>query len=162
MRLLAARGLVKYKATMIRAFRDAYRHMHTDAEFEREFKASLYEAVHVGEWGTDHHLFALSLLLDRPIFHFNTDTICAMHFLGVTNPQQFAHSFLSYDSETRYHSVYCTSAHTVLLASGNVHSLPNLPICLFNKHNFHWIALLPRSQSVMQHIPIPQSRILAD
>lgn len=101
-RLLAARALVKYKDIMIRAFRDIYQHnMHTNAEFEHELNASLHEAVNASEWGTDHHLFALSLLLDRPIFHYNSST--NIQFTGVTTPQQFAQSFLSFDPETRYH-----------------------------------------------------------
>ena len=55
--LLCVYGLVKYKDTMLRAIM---------------YSRNLFIAVRNGEWGTDNHLFAMSLVLNRPIFLFNT------------------------------------------------------------------------------------------
>lgn len=158
-RLLTAHALVKYKQIMINAFHDAYP-LCTEQDLQLKFNTAIYEAVNVHKWGTDHHLFALSLLLDRPIFQYSTDP---NHHIPATNTvEQLAQRFLSSELGTRTHLIYCTSVHRALLSNGDVSNLPLLPISLFNCHNLHWVAMLPRTQSAMQYIPIPKTRILAD
>ena len=46
-------------------------------------------------------------------------------------------------------------------AVGDVTTLPNLPIAIFHAPS-HWVAMLPLSALVLQYVPIPLTRVLAD
>ena len=134
------------------AYRDAYPGR-TEQQHLAHFNAGMREAVIVGRWGTDEHLFALALLLDRPIFQYCTNP---NHGIPATvTVEQFALMFLSFQVETRGNVPYCTSAHRVLLAGGDVSGLPLPPIAVL-------MAMLPHDASSMMHKPIPRSRIMAD
>ncbi len=157
LRLLTVHALVKHRQTVMSAFHDAYRQS-SGRDLQELFNTAITTAVNVNLWGTDHQLFALCLLLDRPIFHYNTGP----HVTVANTVQQLAQEFLSFELATRVHVVYCTSAHRVVLSSGDVRNLPLLPISLLNQNNTHWVAMLPRAQSAMECIPIPRTRIFAD
>ena len=68
MHLLCVYALVKYKDT---AFADAFP-SNTQASHEQMCDRALLEALQVGAWGTDYQLFPSSLLMNRPIFQYNT------------------------------------------------------------------------------------------
>ena len=68
LRLLCVYGLVKHKDTMLRAITRAWGTSRAIDMYSRD----LFIAVRNGEWGTDDHLFVMSLVLNRPIFLFNT------------------------------------------------------------------------------------------
>ena len=69
-RLLCAYALVKYKNTMISALADVFPSNHK--AHEQMYERALYEALHIGVRGTDYQLFPFTLLMDRPIFQYNT------------------------------------------------------------------------------------------
>ena len=70
-RLLCTYAMVKYKPTMISAFADAFP-SNTQASREQMYERALLEALQVGVWGSDYQLFPFSLLMNRPIFKYNT------------------------------------------------------------------------------------------
>ena len=167
-RLLCAYTLVKYKDTMISAFADAFP-SNTEASHEQMYHRTLVETLQVGVWGTDSQLFPLSLLMNRPVFHYNTfyvvsDTSGIMT-LSVSNARDvadLARRFLAFDPDTRCHILYCSNVHRALLTSGDINALPYMPLCLFNVANQNWVAMLLQSHTVAQHLPIPLIRILTD
>ena len=59
--------------------------------------------------------------------------------------------FLNYDASTRRHILNASSVNTSRLLSGDVTTLPNLPLAIFFSHD-HWTALLPVSAHVLQHV----------
>ena len=156
-RLLCAYALVKYKDTMISAFADAFP-SNTEASHEQMYHRT---SLQVGVWGTDSQLFPLSLLMNRPIFHCNTFFVVSdtsgIITLSVSNARDVADSarrFLVFDPDTRRHILYCSNVHRVLLASGDINTLPYMPLCLLNFANQHWVAMLLQSHTVAQHLPI--------
>ena len=107
LRLLVVHALVKHKDTMLSALLDAYP-TRTPAQINGGFNSAVRTAVNY-RWGTDYHIFALSLLLDRPIFQYNTDP---NHNLPLTDSVElFSQRFLSFQPGTRCHLVYCTNVH---------------------------------------------------
>ena len=167
-RLLCAYALVKYKDTMISAFSDAFP-SNTRTAHEQMYERSLVEALQIDVWGTDYQLFPLSLLMNRPIFHYNTFfTVCDITgamILSLSNARDvtdLAQQFRAFNPSTRCHVLYCSNIHRALLVSGNINALPKMPLCLFNVANQHWVALLLQSHTVAQHLPIPLTRILID
>ena len=68
MRLLTAHALVKHKEIMLSAFARAYPSSSLE-DHKLKFENALFKAVRVSDWGTDYHIFALSMLLNRPTFH---------------------------------------------------------------------------------------------
>ena len=168
-RLLCAYAMVKYKHTMISAFADAFP-SNTQASHEQMYERALLEALEVGVWGSDYQLFPFSLLMNRPIFQYNTFFISDTSDSGITtlslsdaiDVTDLAQRFMSYDTSTRCHILYCGNVHRVLLASGDVNTLPNMPLCLFNLGNQHWVAMLLQSNNAVCHLPIPLTRILTD
>ena len=160
-RLLTVYALVKHRQAFLSAVQDAHPGrnplnilgVHTE---------SIKEAVDIRKWGTDYQIFALSHLLNRPILNYNTQTNLDETFLGVCTVEQFAECFNSFEIDTRSHSIWCTNVHETLLSGGGIASLPHLPISIFNNRSYHWVAMLPVSQSAMQHIPIPKARILKE
>ena len=154
--------------TWISAFTDAFPSS-TQPSHERMYHRALVEALQVGVWGSDCQLFPLSILMNRPIFHYNTffnvsDTsgLMTLSLHDARNVADLAQRFLAFDPHTRCHVVYCTNVHRALLASGDINTLPNMPLCLFNVANQHWVAMLLQSHTVAEHLPIPLTRILTD
>ena len=94
-------------------------------------------ALHIGSWGSDFHLFSLSLLLDRPIFTYvyfyttNVDRVRTLMLADIDNVHVFAQTFLAFATGTRQHIQVCSIAHRALLMSGDVTTLPHLPLALF-------------------------------
>jgi hypothetical protein len=167
-RLLCAYALVKYKEIMMSALADAFP-SNTQASHEEMYHRALLEALQIGVWGTDSQLFPLSLLMNRPIFQYNTffivSDISGIMRLSVSNARDIAdltQRFLASDPDTRCHILYCSNVHRALLASGGIQSLPNMPLCLFNVANQHWVAMLLQSHTVTQHLPIPLTRIFTN
>ena len=63
-RLLTAYSVVKYRDVMIRALQDAFP-LQSREENVCKSNTLIVEALKIGSWGSDFHLFPLSLLLDR-------------------------------------------------------------------------------------------------
>lgn len=166
-RLLCAYALVKYKATMISAFADAFP-LNTQELHEHMYHRALVEALQLGTWGTDYQLFPFSLLMNRPIFQYNTffqldiNGSMILTFSDATHVTDLAQRFHAYDPSSRCHVLYCSNVHRTFLASGNINTLPNVPLCLFNVGNEHWVAMLLQSSNAISHLPIPLTRILTD
>ena len=167
-RLLCAYALVKYRDTMISAFADAFPSS-TGTAHTQIYERALIEALQLDVWGTDYQLFPFSLLMNRPIFQYNTfltasntSGIVTLSLFDARDVTDLAHRFLAFDPSTRSHVLYCSNVHRTLLASGNINTLPKMPLCLFNVANQHWVAMLLCSHSVAQHLPIPPTRILTD
>ena len=70
-RVLMAYATVKYMNVMANSLRDAFPLL-SHAQCVQKCNTLLLQALRVGTWGCDQHLFLLSLLLNRPIFIFNT------------------------------------------------------------------------------------------
>ena len=68
LRVLCAYGLCKHKQEMVQAFTNAY----PNQDPIQHYANALNQAISVTSWGTDHQILALSFLLNRPIFQFNT------------------------------------------------------------------------------------------
>ena len=65
-RLLTAYALIKHRAAMISALSHIYFSGNNEQHVQM-FTDTVHKAIHLGVWGTDLHLFPLSLL-NRPIF----------------------------------------------------------------------------------------------
>lgn len=150
---------------MISAFHDAFPGA-SDEQHNTTFNTCIAKALRVGVWGSDYHLFALSLLLDRSIFQYNTfydqmrnrGDLCLKN---ITDVHEFAQKLKDFHFKIRGQLLYCSSVHRALLASGTISSLNNPPLAVFNINNTHWVCMLPLSPSVCNNIPIPLTRILA-
>ena len=68
-RLLTAYATIKYRESLIQAQQYAFPSLPQE---EHVCKANtlIIHALQIGCWGSDFHLFPLSLLLDRPIFTY--------------------------------------------------------------------------------------------
>lgn len=71
LRLVTTHAMLKYESSIISAFHDAFPNA-SNAHHISIYNESITQALTIGVWGTDDHLFALSLLLNRPILQFNT------------------------------------------------------------------------------------------
>ena len=164
-RLLTTYALVKHRTAMI----DALSHIYFDGNHEQHVQAltdTMHKAIHLGVWGTDLHLFSLSLLLNRPIFSYNTfyiirQSVRILNLPDTADPHHLAQRFSSRDQGTRGHFLFCSDVLRVSLSSGSITSLPLPPLCLFNILNQHWVALLMLSPLVAAHVPIPITRTIA-
>ena len=99
LRLLSVYGLVKYK---VRAITRAWGSSRAHGMYTRDLRI----AVTNGAWGTDNHLFVMSLMLSRPIFLFNTfyftdsDTnLVTLSLSGASNIHSIVQRF-------RFHDIY--------------------------------------------------------
>ena len=127
LKVVVAHALLKFRATMISAFHDAFPGA-SDQQHNTTFNTCLAKALRIGAWGSDYHLFALSLLLNRPIFHYNTfydpmrnhGDLCLRN---VTDVHEFAQKFKDYHVETRGQLLYCSSVHRAL---GTINTLLHL------------------------------------
>ena len=164
-RLLVAYAAVKYRDVLIGALQHAFP---SDPRENHVRKANILivHALQIGTWGNDFHLFPLSLLLDRPIFvyvyFYTTENHVRILLLAdIDDVHEFAQRFLAFISGSGQHLQWCSSVHRALLMSGDVTTLPHLPLALFFAHS-HFTALVPVSLSVLQHVPIPFGKILDD
>ena len=71
-----------------------------------------------------------------------------------------AQQFLAFDPGTRCHVLYCSNVHRALLASGDVNTLPYMPLC--NVASQHWVAMMLQPPIAAEHLPIPLTQILTD
>ena len=108
--------LIKQSEQVTNAFSHAFPHW-SATEVQSTYCNAVIKALHDGTWGLNYHLFTLSLLLDRPIFQFNTFETCAITsqqglcLADTTDVSHFAQRFLSYDCDTRRYILYCSN-HT--------------------------------------------------
>jgi hypothetical protein len=166
-RLLCVYAMVKYKDTMISAFADAFP-SNTEGSHQQMYQRALLEGLQVGVWGTDYQLFPFSLLMNRPVFQYNTFFISdtsgktTLTLSDARDVMDLAQRFRAYEPSSRCHILYCSNVHRILLASGDVNTLPNRPLCLFNVDNQHWVAMFIQSNNTVCHLPIPLTRILTD
>ena len=164
-RLLVAYAVVKYRDVLIGALQHAFPSDPWENHV-RKANTLIVHALQIGTWGSDFHLFPLSLLLDRPIFvyvYFYTteNRVRILLLADIDDVHVFAQRFLAFVSGTRQHLQWCSSVHRALLMSGDVTTLPHLPLALFFAHS-HFTALVPLSLSVLQHVPIPFGKVLDD
>ena len=165
-RLLTAYSVVKYRDVMIRALQDAFP-LQTHEENVRKSNTLIVEALRVGSWGSDFHLFPLSFLLNRPIFTYcsfytvDEHRVQTLNLADCSNVHVFAQRFLAFAPGTRQQLQWCSSVQRAMLMSGDVTTLPHLPLALFFAHS-HWTAMVLLSPSVLQHVPIPFTKLLDD
>ena len=143
-RLLVAYAVVKYKNVLTDALQDAFPLQPREAHV-RKCNNLIVEAITIRTWGSDYHMFALSLLLDRPIFVYNSfylseEGIRSLTMADTRDAADFAHRFCTFDPGTRRHVQYCSSVNSALLRSGDVTTLPHLPLAIFHAPQ-HWVVL---------------------
>ena len=168
-RLLCVYALVKHKDVIIEALSDAYRQEPSRLNILRMYAQALTEAVTLHAWGTDHHMFALSLLFGRPIFMFNTfyetpsgSTNSQLQLANTRDVRHLAERFRAREPPTRLHVLNCSNSMQVTLLTSGLDRLPYSPLCICHTGNSHWVAMLPLSQSVLSHIPIPTARLFIE
>lgn len=115
MRLLTAHALVKHKEVMLSAFAHAFPSSSLE-DHKLKFETALIKAVRVSDWGTDYHIFALSMLLHRPIFQYSMDPNHTK-IPDTLTVEQFVQCFASRKLGTTRHLLYCTSVHKTVLAT---------------------------------------------
>ena len=165
LRVLCAYAFMKHKHRMLQVFTNAY-HYQNPVDV---YSVSLNNAVDITEWGTDHHVFALSLVLNRPIFQYNTffqqlpnSSVSCMTLQDCVTPAELEQSFSGRLPGTSKHLVYCSSQVASVLLTHGVSHLPHPPLALYHITGEHWIALQLKNASVVCHIPIPHTMILVD
>ena len=99
------------------------------------FTNTVHKAIHLGVWGTDLHLFPLSLLLNRPIFTYTTfyrivDSVRILELSDTLDTHHLAQRFSSRDQGTTGHFVFCSDVLRVTLFSGSIASLPFPPLSM--------------------------------
>ena len=164
-RLLVAYAVIKYRDVLIDALQDAFPLQPRESHVLK-CNTLIVEAITIGAWGSDYHMFALSFLLDRPVFVYNSfylsdEGVRSLTLADTRDVAEFARRFRTFDPGTRRHVQYCSSVNSALLMSGDVTTLPLLPLAIFHAPG-HWVAMLPLSASVVRYIPIPLTRVLAD
>ena len=119
------------------------------------YSRDLHISLRNGAWGTDDHLFVMSLVLNRPIFLFNTfyftdsDTNeVTLSLSSATDISSLIQHFSFHDVGTRTHTLYCSDAHADLLQESDLLSLPNFPLCVCHIGNYHWVGMLPQDASM--------------
>jgi hypothetical protein len=165
LRLLCVYGLVKHKDTMFRAITRAWGSSRANDMYSRDVRIALTN----GAWGTDDHLFVMSLVLNRPVFLNNTfyftdsDTNqVTMSLSDITDISSLIQHFTFHDVGTRTHTLYCSDAQADLLQYSDIISLPNFPLCICHIGNYHWVGMLLQDASVSSLIPIPHTRVLRE
>ena len=111
----------------------------------------------------------MSLVLNRPIFLFNTfyftdsDTNeVTLSLCDATDISCLIQHFNFHDVGTRTHTLYCSNAQADLIQGSDLISLPNFPLCLCHIGNYHWVGMLLQDASVSSLIPIPYTRVLRE
>ena len=111
-------------------------------------------------------MFALSLLLNRPIFQYNTfysqhpgSTERELLLPDIRDVQHLADRFRAREQGTTTRVLYCSNTVAVTLAAGGISQLPHPPLAVSYLDNYHWVAMVPLTPSVMAHVPIPTTRI---
>ena len=137
--LLTAYAVVKYRHVLIDALRDAFP-FQTHEEHVRKCNTLIVQAITIRSWGSDYHMFALSLLLDRPIlvycsFYLNDEGVLSLTMGDTRDVADFACRFLAFRPETRRHVQLCSSANRAVLTSGDVTTIPHLPLAIFHLPN---------------------------
>ena len=126
-RLLTAYAAVKYRDVLIQSLQYAFLLDPLEVQV-RKANTLIVHALHIGTWGSDFHLFPLSLLLDRPIFTYvyfyniDEERMRTLMLADIDNVHVFAQTFLAFASGTRQHIQWCSSARRALLMSGDVTS----------------------------------------
>ena len=99
------------------------------------YSHDMFIAVRNGEWGTDNHLFVMSLVLNRPIFLFwHWGDIVS----GATNISSLNQHILVVSVMWVQHKR--SDALADLLVSDLI-SLPNFPLSLGYIDNYHWVGI---------------------
>ena len=157
--------MIKYATIIINAMVSS---LHVPLhEVHQMYCTNLRKAVSLGAWANDCHLYALSLLFNRPIFQYisfyrshNEDGEPTGLVLGDTRDvHHLAERFRRREEGTTYNLLYCSNSIASIVSTGDLTQLPHPPLSIFNILNFHWVALLPVSQSTLSHIPIPTTRL---
>ena len=167
-RLLCAYAMIKYNTIILGAMASA-----TDLqphEVHQMYCTALRNTLHLEglrAWANDRHLFALSLLLDRPIFQYNSfyrsrnenGEPTGLVLSDTRDVHHLAERFRRREEGTTYNLLYCSNSIASIVSTGDLTQLPHPPIGIFNILNYHWVALVPVTQSALSHIPIPTTRL---
>ena len=168
-RVLCAYAVVKYRSVMIEMCANSYPG-NSHQQILHMYHENLRHSVCPGHgWANDHPMFALSLLLNRPIFQYNTfysqrpgSTERELLLGDTRDVQHLADRFRAREQGTTTHLLYCSNTVAVSLAVGGISHVPHPPLAVSNLANYHWVAMLPLAPSVMAHVPIPTTRITAE
>ena len=131
------------------------------------YTQAIREAATPGTWGNDLHLFALSLLFCRPIFQFNTfyytlpdSTETELVLADTRDVHHLAQRFRDQEDGTKTHLLYCSNPIARTLSVSGLSNLSYHPLTIYHINQFHWVAMLPHSQSTLARVPIPTTRLL--
>ena len=167
-RLLCLHSLIKHSSMLTNIVADAYP-LQSSEQHDRTYREAIRVAVTPNAgWGTDLHLFAVCLLLQRPIFQYNTfyttipDSTLEVETLGNTRDvHHLAERFLNREDGMRTHLLYCNNVDAVHLSASDLTQLTHTPLALCHIGKYHWVAMLPISQSALAHLPIPTTRLFS-
>lgn len=107
-RLVTAYSVAKYRDVLIQSLQDIYPLLPCD-DHVRKTNTLIVHALQTGRWGSDYHLFLLSLPLDRPIFTYCTfyctdeNDVRVLSLSDCNSVHVFAQRFLRFHPETRRH-----------------------------------------------------------
>ena len=165
-RLLCVHALIKHKKDMMQGLNHSYRQQ-SRSNIRSMYTQAIREAAAPGTWGNDLHLFALSLLFCRPIFQFNTfyytlpdSTETELVLADTRDVHHLAQRFHDQEDGTKTHLLYCSNPIARTLSVSGLSNLSYPPLTIYHINQFHWVAMLPHSQSTLAHIPIPTTRLL--
>ena len=83
--------------------------------------------------------------MDKPNFQYNTFFVVSdisditLNLSDARDITNLAQRFLAFDPGTRRHILYCSNVHRALLASGDINTLPYMPLCLLLPTNTGWL-----------------------
>ena len=130
---------------------------------EHKFHEDVHQALAILAWGGEGQLLALSWLFNRPIFAYNSFYEGSQLSLGdTTNVTHLSQCFLNFERGTRIHMLFCSTPQDSVLQHGDTTALPKLPLILFHIVDYHWVACLYHSPTVITQIPIPRFRLLRE
>ena len=166
MRLLCVYALIKHRRDMLDALTHSYRQQ-SRSFILTTYTQSIREAATLGIWGHDLHLFALSILFCRPILQYNTfyynlseSREMELILADTRDVHHLAQRFRDGDEGTRTHLLYCSTPIAHTLSQRGLNALRYPPLTIYHINQFHWVAMLPRTQSVLPQIPVPTVRLL--
>lgn len=130
---------------------------------EHKFQEDVHRALAISAWGGGGQLLAMSWLFNRPIFAYNSFYEGSQLSLGdTTNVIHLSQRFLNFERGTRIHMLFCSTPQDSVLRHGDTTALPKLPLILFHIVDYHWVACLYHSPTVITQIPIPRFRLLRE
>ena len=156
---LTAYGLIKFKERIVAQL--CVQNLGNTAGAERRWSDLLRIAITPMAWGTDLHVYAISVVLNIPIFMFTSlvcerdriPSYCIDPSLDLT---QLSAYFRSHGERCTAHQLHCSKEHVQSLLSHMKDGLEILYACSF--HVNHFVGLMYTTESHKRQISLLYSR----